>query len=187
MRVLEAAGMARLATLGYYERALPRRGRVATSWPAGATITACDVLTAGGRAELSELLQQTYDGTLDCPGLAGLRTTEEILQGHLATHAVEPDLWSIVRLEGKPVAVSMCSPLPFGEAAELVYFGVASNARGLGIGPALLQHSLGRLEHRGILAVHLACDESNAPALRMYRNAGFERTVRRVAYVRPMR
>jgi ribosomal protein S18 acetylase RimI-like enzyme len=81
----------------------------------------------------------------------------------------------------------MCAPLPGTDAAELVYFGVAAWARGRGIGPALLQHSIGRLEHRGMRSLHLACDEANAPALHLYHNAGFHRTMRRVAYVHALR
>ncbi|MEY4534306.1 MAG: Mycothiol acetyltransferase [Planctomycetota bacterium] len=187
LRVLEAAGMRRLATLGYYERALPRRGRVASSWPEGASITACDVHAEHARDELASLLQATYEATLDCPALAGMRTPAETLEGHLATHAVDPDLWTMVRLGGRAAAISMCAPLPGTDAAELVYFGVAAWARGRGIGPALLQHSIGRLEHRGMRSLHLACDEANAPALHLYHNAGFHRTMRRVAYVHALR
>jgi GNAT superfamily N-acetyltransferase len=187
LRVLEAAGMRRLATLGYYERALPRRGRVAASWPSGASITACDVHSEAGLATLSELLQATYEATLDCPALAGMRTPAETLEGHLATHAVDPDLWTMVWLEGRPAAVSMCAPLPGTDAAELVYFGVARWARGRGIGPALLQHSIGRLEHRAVRSLHLACDEANIPALHLYHNAGFHRTMRRVAFIHALR
>jgi len=187
LRVLHAAGMRRLATLGYYERALPRRGRVAASWPDGASITACDVHSDQGRTTLSEVLQSTYEATLDCPALAGLRTPQETLEGHLATHAVDPDLWTMVWLEGRPAAVSMCALLPGTDAAELVYLGVVRPARGRGIGPALLQHTIGRLEHRGVRSLHLACDEANAPALHLYHNAGFHRTMRRIAFMHALR
>jgi GNAT superfamily N-acetyltransferase len=72
IRVLQTAGMHRLATLGYYERALPRRGRIAASWPDGASITACDVHSDDGLATFSALLHATYEATLDCPALAGM-------------------------------------------------------------------------------------------------------------------
>jgi len=179
--------MRRLATLGYYERALPRRGRVAASWPSGASITACDLHTPQGHATLAALLQATYEATHDCPALAGVRTAQETLDGHLATHAADPDLWTMVWLDGRAAAVSMCAPLPGDDAAELVYFGVAHWARGLGIGPALLQHSIGRLEARGVRSLHLACDEANDPALRLYHNAGFHRAMRRVAFIHALR
>ncbi len=186
-RVLCASGMTQLATLGYYERLLPRRGRVAAEWPAGATISACDVHTDAGRATLGALLQETYRDTRDCPALTGMRTPDETLDGHITNHAVEPDLWSLVWLEGRPAAVSLVAPIPDCDSAEIVYFGVAAWARGQGLGPALLQHALGRLEHRGMRSVHLACDEANEPAIRMYHNAGFHRTIRRIAFVQSLR
>ena len=71
-----------------------------------------------------------------------------------------------------------------GKAAELVYLGITPEMRGRGCGRALLSHALWKVAQTTQKTVVLAVDESNAPALAMYRSAGFAPTTRRHALVR---
>src|SRR5438067_2423990 len=47
-------------------------------------------------------LQFTYDGSLDCPELNGVRTIEEVVAGHIAQGQFDPDRWWLAWLENQP-------------------------------------------------------------------------------------
>jgi GNAT superfamily N-acetyltransferase len=51
---------------------------------------------------------------------------------------------------------------------------VADEARGTGLGRALVEAALGRARERGCRRVELDVDEGNAPALALYESLGFE-------------
>jgi ribosomal-protein-alanine N-acetyltransferase len=73
------------------------------------------------------------------------------------------------------------SRLVEGEA-EILSVAVAQARRGRGIGRALLGLHLRRLAGLGARAVFLEVDETNAPAQRLYRRAGFREVGRRPGY-----
>ncbi|MCA9286193.1 MAG: GNAT family N-acetyltransferase [Phycisphaerales bacterium] len=178
------AGFRELATLCYMERAVPKPSELAEpSFPEGATAVRW---SPGQRQEMLRALEATYEDTLDCPGLCGLRQTEDILEGHLASGRYEPGLWHVLREHDRTVGVLLFSPASTGLSIELVYFGLAAAARGRGLGRLLLQHGLRRIAGRRERKVTLAVDEANEPALRLYRSFGFSGTSRRVAFVRPL-
>ena len=186
---LSAAGMRVLATLNYMERLMPRAVRDAPGEPIAlpaeaATETFTD--TPEARAELSALLDATYEDTLDCPGLSGLRTPEDILEGHRRGGRFDPSLWTILRLDGRAAGAVLLNPSPNLAGSELVYLGLVPSARGRGLGRSLLECALEIAARRGDRAIMLAVDEENAPAQRLYRASGFRRTARRVAFVAPI-
>lgn len=136
------------------------------------------------RAMLTELLDATYVDTLDCPGLCGLRETPDILDSHLAAGRWEPRFWWLVISGAKPVGCALVNPSIEGTAAELVYLGLAPEARGRGIGSVLLEHALAALPTRTVREVTCAVDRANTPALRLYARAGFTEFGARRALVR---
>jgi len=71
-------------------------------------------------------------------------------------------------------------------SVELVYLGLVPEARGRGLGRRLLEHGLALLKGRSERAVVLAVDERNTPAMKLYREAGFRPSLRRVAFIRPV-
>lgn len=176
------AAFTELAMLSYLERPLPsRRNKPEPQWPEGVTI---DTYQKSNWDELVGVLDATYEETLDCPGLFGLRNTIDILMGHQSSGKFEPALWTILRIDGIARGALLLNPAPASRSVELVYMGLALNARGKGLGTQLLNHGLcilaGRPEHN----ITLAVDELNTPALALYRRAGFRRTLRRRAMVR---
>jgi GNAT superfamily N-acetyltransferase len=180
----EEAGFRHLARLRFMDGDLPRLAREERPLPSNASIAPC------GRSdphELAALLARTYDRTLDCPGLAGLRRTEDVLDGHRASGRFDPDLWFLMRLDGRPAGLSLLNPNPEAGCTELVYFGLAPEARGLGLASVLLRHSLARLGNGSPQRVALAVDDRNIPALRLYRRHGFVPGGLRTALVRPLR
>lgn len=180
---LEQAGFQHLAELSYLERAVPRIRPPQPPAPPGVRMDPWD---PSERQLLLELLQATYEDTLDCPGLTGLRSGEDVLDGHMRGGRFDPSLWTILRIDGRPAGVLLLNATPQAGCVELSYLGLARGARGRGLGRLLLERAFrlaaGREEPRMVLAV----DDQNAPALRLYEAAGFRRTLRRRAYIHPL-
>jgi ribosomal protein S18 acetylase RimI-like enzyme len=185
--VYERASFHRLATLSYMERPLnsPRLGAPPEpDLPSDVTI---EPYEESSRDDLLEALDGSYRDTLDCPGLRGLRRTEDILNGHQSTGRFEAHLWTMLRVSGRPAGVLLLNPAPPGEKIELVYLGLIPEARGRGLAVRLLRHGLGQIHQRTELTVSLAVDEQNAPAIHLYQKEGFQRVTRRVAMIRSLR
>jgi ribosomal protein S18 acetylase RimI-like enzyme len=177
-----AGGLHDLAMLGYMERPIPRPGEIPPPrWPEGVSTAP---FREGDEPALIDVLDASYEDTRDCPGLRGLRRTEDILAGHRATGAFEPALWTLLLDGGVPAGALLLNPAPASRTIELVYIGLALRGRGRGLGAALLRHGLRLAARRADTAVTLAVDEANAPALRLYRGAGFRRVARRRAMIR---
>ena len=129
--------------------------------------------------DVLRVLDASYEDTLDCPGLRGLRDTADILAGHRGTGAFEPELWTILRVDDEPVGVLLLNRSPSNNTLELVYTGLARRVQGRGLGRLLLRHGLHRVGGRPERAVTLAVDDRNAPAISLYRGEGFRRVLRR--------
>lgn len=194
----EAGGLRRMATLDYLERGLPRSGTLAPpEAPAGWTIEPAaprDLLDGGDpaalgatrRAELIALLESTYVDTMDCPGLAGMRATSDVLDGHFGSGARRRH-WLVAREDGAARGVCLLNTSPDGTSAELAYFGVAPSARGRGIARVLLAFGLHACSAARTASVSLAVDSRNTPAKLLYETHGFRKTISRVALVKPLR
>lgn len=179
-----AGGFHRLAQLDYLERPVPRFGAVQT--PILDASVEIRKWNQNDRAGLIELLERTYEDTLDCPGLAGLRRTEDILTGHLASGAFHPDWWHILHVGGKAEGVLLFNRGNDGASIELVYLGLTPVIRGRGFGQTLLTFGLSHVDGDDARTVILAVDRANLPAVRLYRRAGFRHSVRRTAMVRTL-
>ena len=181
-RIFEAGGFLKLAQLDYLERPIPRfRSIRAEPLPDDITIESWD---PRNRAEMIDLLERSYEETLDCPGLTGLRRTEDILEGHLSAGVFMPEWWSILKVDGKAEGVLLFNRAADGNTIELVYLGMSRSVRGRGLGRLLLTNGLAALDNADGRAVVLAVDRTNAPAVRLYKRFGFRLSVKRVAYVR---
>jgi ribosomal protein S18 acetylase RimI-like enzyme len=178
------AGLIHLARLSYMERRLPASLPAAMAVPGNVQLVNYDGSLEG---ELSQALERSYEQTLDCPGLCGLRDTSDILIGHRATGRFEPGLWTMLRLDGRMSGMLLLNPSPLSKTIELVYLGLVPEARGRGLGRMLLRHGLSLLAGRDERSVQLAVDDANSPAIRLYRREGFHRVLRRIAMVRSLR
>src|SRR5262249_30327881 len=47
--------------------------------------------------EFHATLERTYEGTLDCPEVNGLRTIDEVIRGHKSQGLFEPSRWWLAR------------------------------------------------------------------------------------------
>jgi mycothiol synthase len=123
--------------------------------------------------QFAATLERTYVGTLDCPELNGIRTTDEVIAGHMAQGAFHPECWWLA-LEGEvPVGVTMLVEMPDAMTWELAYFGLIPEARGRGLGRAMILHAMHALLAHPTIALMLAVDARNDPARRLYQSLGF--------------
>lgn len=175
-----SGGMRHLATLEYMER--PRGAIEGTSCtqPAGHRF---EPWAPTERSMLRDLLQRTYVDTLDCPGLSEMRDPGDILEGHRAAGDHDPSLWTIAWRGDRPCGALLLAPSPATACVEVVYLGLAPEARGHGLGTALLAHGLALVANRPEPTVSLAVDSRNAPAIALYSRAGFRAIRRREAFV----
>ncbi len=178
------AGFIELAVLSYLERPLSRTNpSVAAQWPSGTRIVA---YREDLRTVLMGVLDDSYEQTLDCPGLYGLRITEDILAGHQATGDFDPALWTLLYVDDRPAGVMLLNAFPAHRTVELVYLGLAPFARGRGLGRQLLRHGLAQLKKRRERTLTLAVDDRNTPALALYASEGLRPIVKRVAMIRSL-
>ncbi len=178
------AGFTELAVLSYLERRLSRTNpSAAPEWPSD---TRVEAYSDDLRAVVKGVLDDSYQQTLDCPGLYGLRITEDILAGHQATGDFDPALWTLMYVDDRPAGVMLLNAFPAHRTVELVYLGLAPFARGRGLGKQLLRHGLAQLTKRRERTLTLAVDDRNTPAIALYESEGFRPIVKRVALIRSL-
>jgi mycothiol synthase len=144
-----------------------------------------------------ELFKQTiaasYEQSLDCPSLNGLREMEDVICGHKAAGEFDPQLWRLLYRIGDdgvtpvPLGVLLLSPIPLADAIELVYLGLTPQARGKKLGDLMVKQALATVLERKLSRLTLAVDAQNAPALRLYYRNGLTRVGRKVAMMRDLR
>lgn len=136
-------------------------------------------------ARLKRLLQRTYVGSLDCPGLDGFRDTDDVLTGYRATGRFDPAYWLFASgTDGSDLGVVLVSEHPDAEQAELIYMGLTPEARGRGLGHQLVQRALDSARAMGVDHLMVAVDRANSPAVLVYKRFGFARWAERFVYVR---
>ncbi len=173
-------------TLAYMRRPVmpvPSPPSPDSGWPAGITV---ERVNPHDDSDLGRALDQSYEQTLDCPELCGLRKTSDVISSHRATGEWDPSLWWLVRDQGEPVGAALFSPCPAQQHSELVYMGLAPAARGRGIARRLLDLGLHTTLSRHADPITCAVDERNVPAQKLYERAGFRVFERRLAFVRPL-
>jgi ribosomal protein S18 acetylase RimI-like enzyme len=139
------------------------------------------------RQMFTDLIVATYQDSLDCRGLSGLRCIEDIMLGHQAAGRFDPHRWLLLRCDGGAAGCVLFGENPVRPTLELVYMGVHPRFRRMGVGQYILRQGLSLARKEGFASVTLAVDAENAPALAMYKRAGFLQTHSRLAIIRPLR
>ena len=179
-QALQDAGFDHLATLVYMQRDADLPPGPLDLTESGIT---CRQWSATHRDRFARAILASYEGTLDCPGLLGLRSIDEVIEGHQATGRFDPQDWFVFYHGDDPVGVMLLSEVVQRAAYELVYLGLAPAFRGRGLARRILRFGLGVVHQRGASGVLLAVDEQNKPALRLYRNLEFKSTGRKSAMI----
>ncbi len=181
-------GFSHLADLAYMRREIPRRPSFEQPiWPAGVSVrTIASMPPAKAEAALAQALERSYVGTLDCPALCALRTTQDVLASHRSVGTYDPAMWFVVFVNDQPEGCLLLSACPPQHTVELVYIGLGPKARGMGLGSALMKMGLNHLCARGERWLACAVDEANTPARRLYESLRFRAFAKRVALVQDL-
>lgn len=180
--VLRAGGFNDLAQLIYMQGPIPRP-RYTPELPSELEI---HLWSARNKAIFAENILASYESSLDCPGLMGLRHVDDILAGHMASGLFAPELWAAVTHQGRPVGVALINISMQPATAELVYLGLCPPWRGRGIGKQLLLRGMALAHARNLTTLVLAVDDRNAPAVRLYESMRFTSTARKLALLFPV-
>ena len=119
-------------------------------------------------------LLRTYEETEDCPELNGARAVEEIIAGHQSQGPFDPGRWWLALRDGRPAGVLILTEVADWGSWDVAYVGVVPEARGRGVGLALMARALRAAADAQAGQVTLAVDERNLPARRLYARLGFE-------------
>lgn len=125
-------------------------------------------------AVFHQTLLLTYEATLDCPEVAGVRTIDEVIEGHRAQGRFDPRRWWLACDDTGPVGVILLTELTESGSWEVSYMGVVPHARCRGYGREMLLHALVEARAGGAPRLTLSVDRRNEPAARLYRRVGFE-------------
>jgi ribosomal protein S18 acetylase RimI-like enzyme len=156
-----------------------RASRIITEQPTLKFVTYAD----GDRQLFESTLLRTYENTLDCPELNGVRALAEIIEGHKAQGFHDPERWWLVEQAGRASGVLLLADLPDLGSWDLSYLGVVPEARGRGIGRAIAKKAIDEARAGGAGRLTVAVDLRNQPALRLYLDLGFRITEQREVYL----
>jgi len=138
-------------------------------------------------ARFAAMVEDTYQGTQDCPALDGVRPIADVLAGYRAQGRYHPEHWYLVQSSRADVGVLILAAHPASQNWELVYMGVSPQARGMGLGQQIVQFALDQAARAGGERLVLAVDAANVPALAVYRAAGLVEWDRRTVFARMRR
>ncbi len=136
------------------------------------------------RGRLCRLIDRTYEGTLDCTALHGVREIGDVVDGYRATGVFRPQNWFFVRCGGQDVGVLLLADHPQARHWELMYMGLVPEFRGRGWGRQITRYAQWLGRGAQIERVLVAVDAANKPAVDTYRSTGFEIWERRAVYLR---
>ncbi len=178
--VFSYAGLNQLATLNYMERRPPAHPPT-FELPSDLTLAAYEART---HPLFADAISRSYDQTLDCPALSGMREMDDVIEGHKAVGIFDPQLWGVLLRGIEPMGCLLLAEIPARNALELVYLGLTPEARGRGLGRLLMQRVLAIASRRHFAVATLAVDAANTPALRLYRRCGYTSVAQRVAMIK---
>jgi ribosomal protein S18 acetylase RimI-like enzyme len=139
---------------------------------------------ASNDARLFRIMEQTYEGSLDCPQLDRVRSIEDVVTGYRGVGVFNPAGWMIVRHQARDVGCLLIADQPRSNACELVYLGVVPPARGRGFGVGMARFAQWYARQAGRERLIAAVDAANWPAMAVYAAAGFVTWDKRSVFLR---
>lgn len=130
-----------------------------------------------------QTLLRTYQETLDCPEVNEVRSLDEIISGHQAQGVYNPRRWFLALEADQPVGVLLLTEMPEGRTWDVSYVGVVPEARGRGLGRALMHKAMEAARASAVWQLTLSVDSRNRPACQLYCTLGFEHYDQREVYL----
>ncbi len=122
-----------------------------------------------------DLVNATYQDSLDCADITSLRSTEDILQSYRTNHSASRNSWfRIVSSQSNHAVACLLLSEINANLVEISYLGVVPNDRRRGVGRFCLQSAVDYAKGVGASKLRLAVHEKNIPAIQLYRSFGFE-------------
>lgn len=135
---------------------------------------ACQHASVLSRWRFQQLLSQTFEGTLDCPELNGIRSARDVLESFLSGRRLrECQYWSTLWQANELVGCLMLQAHNHN-LIELAYMGLIPSARGRGLGVQILEFATKQARDLQASMIVVAADSRNVPAQNLYRKFGFQ-------------
>jgi mycothiol synthase len=183
-RVYGGAGFERMAELIYLQGAPPPDVAPPVLPPHCRWAT----YSAATHDSFVQTIQASYQQSLDCPALNGLRDMADVIEGHKASGVFEPGHWFLLYQSDRPIGVLLlASSGRDAELMELVYLGLPPEARGRKLSEILIRQAMAVVAATKHQRLSLAVDERNVPALKLYYRHGMNRITSKLALMRDLR
>jgi ribosomal protein S18 acetylase RimI-like enzyme len=154
-----------------------------------------------------QLVETTYQQSLDCPALANHRTAADTLRGYRVSPAFEPQGWfRVLQVDDKHddksddtghgtevgcVILGLHPPPPDSDSGqsvtEIVYMGIVPSARGKKFGRQLVDHAFDHARSLAASRLILAVDQDNAPARAIYQACGLSPMLSETVWVKSIK
>lgn len=135
------------------------------------------------RKALRQVIEQSYQGSLDCPELNGLRSVEDVIDSYRSGDPFRPELWLLGRRNDQFVGCVLLRHLGDLPRCEVQYMGVIPAARRQGVGLALLRQAIQLARSVGAFYLGLSVDVRNHPARSLYKALEFRQMDRRALFL----
>ena len=122
---------------------------------------------------MADLVQSTYQQSLDCPVLNGSRKMTAVLEGYRHTGVFDPGRWLFVRFKSQDVGCLVLTDHAQENQWELMYLGLIPEVRGHGWGLEATRYAQWLVSQTERDQLVLSVDAANYPAVNVYELAGF--------------
>ncbi|MCA9102051.1 MAG: GNAT family N-acetyltransferase [Planctomycetales bacterium] len=129
------------------------------------------------------LIAATYEGSLDCPALAGARDIDDEIASYRGADEFVHRDWFVVRHNARDIGCLLLAAQADTRFWEIVYVGLIPDVRGRGWGRRLVRKAMDVAAAAGARGIVLGVDANNRPAVNMYGACGFVRWERRLVYL----
>jgi len=137
--------------------------------------------------DFRSLVAQTYEESLDCPEVDGMREIEDVLDGYYATSGRSTYNWYTLQNGDEAIGVIITAHHAEPQQLELIYFGLLPRFRRLGLGSEIIRFVLQLAQFLGCRSTITGVDQRNAPATTLYRRFGFVQSNVKELFLLPLR
>jgi ribosomal protein S18 acetylase RimI-like enzyme len=140
-------------------------------------------LSSCDEQRLQDVIQRTYVGSQDCSEVGGWRDLRDVLAGYRSTGSYDPSRWFLVRRGDADVGCLLLTEHSDSLQWELLYMGVVPEARGGGLGRAMVRYGQWLAREAPSASMVLAVDAANTHAVEVYASCGFVTWAERSVWV----
>lgn len=133
---------------------------------------------------LKSLIQRSWEKSLDCAAMRGIRQIDDVLEGHYHREGYSPSHWKIIRHRQRDIGCLLLSRNQHKPEFDVVYLALSPDARGHGWGANIIQYAKQLAYSAGGKRLLLTCDVNNPPALKTYLREGLHETDRWSVFIR---